>query len=71
MSTMKNCNPNFREGFAHCMISEWLKTRVMRPLRCVPFYMRHVAPELELCPPERLVRNYYTFLNVTGLKRVS
>ncbi|KAH7712709.1 Na+ channel [Aphelenchoides avenae] len=67
MSPKNGCWPIEQEGMSFCIIGEWLEAHVITPLSCVPFYLRHHAPSAEVCPPERIVRNYDDFVNVTNL----
>lgn len=49
-------------------------THVIEPFNCTLFYMQHqvflLRSQLNVCPPERVVRNYEQVADVTGLKQV-
>jgi len=61
------CTPRLEErGRATCFMSKWLWRKVVSPLNCTVFYLRHKHPEYSVCEPEVIVRNYAKVNDLRG-----
>ena len=39
-------------------MDSWLRERVHKPFNCNLFYFGHKAPEMRICDPKKIVKNY-------------
>ncbi|KAI1708076.1 amiloride-sensitive sodium channel domain-containing protein [Ditylenchus destructor] len=48
-----------------CYVIKWLELKVIKPLNCTVYYLRHKIPGYPVCDPETIVKNYKTVTNVS------
>ncbi|KAI1733335.1 amiloride-sensitive sodium channel domain-containing protein [Ditylenchus destructor] len=54
-----HCTTDYNnKGRGYCLVESWLRSRIIEPLNCTVFYMAHKHPEMPVCDPETVVRNY-------------
>ncbi|KAI1714492.1 amiloride-sensitive sodium channel domain-containing protein [Ditylenchus destructor] len=54
-----HCTTDYNnKGRGYCLVESWLRSRIIEPLNCTIFYMAHKHPEIPVCEPETVVRNY-------------
>ncbi|KAE9546852.1 hypothetical protein FO519_009936 [Halicephalobus sp. NKZ332] len=51
-------------GVGTCMVNTWLDRRIVNPLNCTVFYLRNKHPELPVCSPKEIVKNYNNMINL-------
>uniref|UniRef100_A0A914Q6Z3 Uncharacterized protein n=1 Tax=Panagrolaimus davidi TaxID=227884 RepID=A0A914Q6Z3_9BILA len=56
------CDPNSL-GRATCFVNNWLKYKVIEQYNCSVFYLHHKRPDVQICDPEIIIKNYDTFVD--------
>uniref|UniRef100_A0A914Y436 Uncharacterized protein n=1 Tax=Panagrolaimus superbus TaxID=310955 RepID=A0A914Y436_9BILA len=51
------------QGRATCFVNNWLKYKVIEQYNCSVFYLQHKRPDIQICDPEIIIKNYDTFVD--------
>ena len=57
-------NSSANVGMGTCVVNTWLTRRIVQPHNCTLFYLRNKHPDLPVCLPEKIVRNYKNIINL-------
>uniref|UniRef100_A0AC34F2H6 Uncharacterized protein n=1 Tax=Panagrolaimus sp. ES5 TaxID=591445 RepID=A0AC34F2H6_9BILA len=62
LPSIGQCDSN-SQGRATCFVNNWLKYKVIEQYNCSVFYLHHKRPDIEICDPEIIIKNYDTFVD--------